>query len=109
MATQDRWFIKRVFNSLDDKIEQRLQLVGELVSSDARKNAPKLTGTLRDSITFVVNERENSVIIGTPVEYAPYIELGTRYITPRFFLTRALNENLNKIRNIFAKEMTNVG
>lgn len=38
-------------------------------------------GTLRDSITHVVNKQ--SVIIGTNVEYGPYVELGTGpYFTP---------------------------
>ncbi len=35
------------------------------------------TGRLRNSITFKVNENKEEVYVGTPVEYAPYVELGT--------------------------------
>ena len=35
------------------------------------------TGNLRNSITHVVDEDEPAVYIGTNVEYAPYVELGT--------------------------------
>lgn len=35
------------------------------------------TGNLRDSITHAVADSENAVYIGTDVEYAPYVELGT--------------------------------
>lgn len=34
-------------------------------------------GTLRNSITHIVNEDDKTVIIGTNVEYAPYVEFGT--------------------------------
>ncbi len=35
------------------------------------------TGRLRNSITFDIDEDDDSVYIGTNVEYGPYIELGT--------------------------------
>lgn len=39
--------------------------------------APVNTGNLRNSITHTVDEEEPAVYIGTNVEYAPYVELGT--------------------------------
>lgn len=40
-------------------------------------------GTLRRSITYEVSKEEGVVRIGTNVEYAPYVELGTGpYFTP---------------------------
>lgn len=49
-----------------------------LVAEDyAKKLAPVDTGNLRNSITHSVDDSELSVYIGTDVEYAPYIELGT--------------------------------
>lgn len=101
----DKWFIKAQFNAIEDKMKERLQLVGELVASSARKNAPVKTGTLKNSIDFEVNEEEKKVIIGTNVEYAPFVELGTKYIQPRFFLTQAYNENIPKIKKIFSKRI----
>lgn len=56
-------------------IEQALKDACFLVEGEARKNAPKQDGTLRNSITSKVEG-----LIGTvysPLEYAPYVEYGT--------------------------------
>jgi len=101
----NKWFINGQFEAVEGAMKERLQLVGELVAGKARRNAPKVTGTLRNSITFEVFEDEKLVIIGTNVEYAPFVELGTKKIAPRFFLTSAYNQSLDKIRKIFAKRI----
>lgn len=108
MAVQDKWFIKGKFKAIETEMEERLQLIGELVSSKARKNAPKVTGTLRNSLTFEVDKKENLVRIGTNVKYAPFVELGTKKIAPRFFLTQAYNESISKIKRIFSKKINRV-
>jgi len=106
-VAKDKWYIKGVFKAVDEAMKDRLQLIGELVSSDARKNAPTVTKTLRNSITFQVEEKDNLVIIGTNVEYAPFVELGSIHNKyPSFFLTRAYNENLSRIKRIFSKKIT---
>lgn len=46
-----------------------------LVENDAKKNCPVDTGQLRQSITHEVEG--NTGVIGTNVEYAPYVEYGT--------------------------------
>ncbi len=43
----------------------------------AKKLAPVDTGNLRNSITHTVDEGEMAVYIGTDIEYAGYVELGT--------------------------------
>ena len=43
----------------------------------AKRLCPVDTGLLRNSITHAVDTEEKSVIIGTNVEYAAYVELGT--------------------------------
>ena len=103
---KDKWYIKGVFKAVDGAMKDRLQLVGEIVSSAARKNAPVVTKTLRNSITFEVVEKNNLVIIGTGVEYAPFVELGSIHNKPKWFLTRAYNENLGRIKRIFSKKIT---
>lgn len=45
------------------------------------------TGRLKNSITHVVSG--DAVYIGTNVEYAPYVELGTSRMKPRPFLKNA--------------------
>ena len=52
-----------------------LQKAGLLVEATAKLNCPVETGTLRRSITHEVND--DTVYIGTNLEYAPYVEYGT--------------------------------
>ena len=54
-----------------------LEKCGLVAEGYAKKLQIPDTGNLRNSITHVVNEDEPSVYIGTNVEYAPYVELGT--------------------------------
>ena len=110
---KDKWYIKGVFKAVETQMKDRLQLIGELVASDARKNCPvgkyadgRQGGTLRNSITFDVDENKKLVIIGTNVEYAPFVELGSIHNKPKWFLTRAYNENLGRIKRIFSKKIT---
>lgn len=51
-----------------------------LVQRDAKINAPVDTGRLRASITPEVRTEGNDIlgVVGSNVEYAPYMELGTR-------------------------------
>lgn len=62
-----------------DNLQKALEEVGRLVSESAKHNLEMNedidTGELRDSINYRIEG--NSVIIGTEVPYAPYIELGT--------------------------------
>lgn len=65
-----------VLDALDEAVERALMAVGNNAANYARNNAPTETGRLKNSITHVM-EGDNTVIIGTNVEYAPYVELGT--------------------------------
>lgn len=52
--------------------------IGALISGEAKRLCPVDTGRLRRSIGYSVDE--NSVSIGTNVEYAPDVEFGTTRI-----------------------------
>lgn len=61
------------------------------------------TGTLRNSITHEVHPNEESVYVGTNIEYAPYVEYGTSKSPAYPFLRPALTNqtNVNRYQNIF--------
>lgn len=63
-----------------------------MIEAAAKAVCPVDTGRLRSSITHEVSVRGDEVIgrIGTNVNYAPYIELGTRFMAARSFLRSAL-------------------
>lgn len=95
------------------RLVDKLTLAGEVVASAAIQNCPVDTGNLRGSITSEVDETAMVARIGTPVEYAPYIEFGTgeyaengmgrkdwKGMKSQPFLRPALIENREKIRGI---------
>lgn len=54
-----------------------LEKCGLTAENYAKRLCPVDTGNLRNSITHVVKDDEMAVYIGSNVEYAPYVELGT--------------------------------
>lgn len=101
-----------------------------VVEKDAKKKCPVDDGTLRGSITSEVED--NQGIVGTNVEYAPYVEFGTGLFAakgngrqtpwtyrdakgewhttagqhPQPFLQPALDNNKREIRKIINNEIS---
>jgi HK97 gp10 family phage protein len=59
---------------------------------------PVDTGNLRNSITHASDER--TAIVGTNVEYAPYVELGTRRQKAQPYLVPAVKEHLEEYKKL---------
>lgn len=96
-----------VERALDAQIEQCLDALGAAAQAHAVDEVTRLvydtpespnykrTNNLRESLTFEPQYNEKAVDIGSRVEYAPYVELGTRKMKPRPFLKNAV-ENYTK-------------
>ena len=56
-------------------VEEALEKACTIVENSAKQNCPANTGQLRQSIKHKVNGSVG--VIGTNVEYAPYVEIGT--------------------------------
>lgn len=131
--------IAEVLGALDDATEKILTMIGIKAEKYAKALCPVGTpestgikgyrgGTLRNSITFQVTDDE--VAIGTNVEYAPYVELGTGpyfspppeweqfdaprgsgggygYVRPRKFLQPAIADHLDEYVKIMDTELKN--
>ena len=89
------------------------------------------TGRLKNSITFAVSgqsgsthnysddegnrfsdtiggtgdAKENTVYLGTNVEYAPYVELGTYKMRARPFIRPAMEKNLSEYKDILIESL----
>ena len=59
------------------------------------------TGRLRNSISHTVDGE--AAYIGTNVEYAPYLELGTKKIAAHHYLKRAATEHKDEYKNLTAQ------
>lgn len=58
-------------------LNRALERIGEAAEGYAVDLCPVDTGRLQGSITHTVKKGEKAAYIGTNVEYAPYVELGT--------------------------------
>lgn len=124
-----------IYEKLDEfvneaAIERALGKACALIERSAKEKAPKDTGALRRSITSKVENDEG--IVFTPLEYAPYVEYGTGLFAesgngrktpwsyqddkgewhttsgqhPQPFMRPALEENREKIVEIFKETLT---
>lgn len=98
--------IKNNSDLVKEELSQRIPVILEAVGLQAEGNAVKEitdmkavdTGRLRGSISHAHDD--DSVYIGTNVEYAPYVELGTYRMEPRPFLRRAIDSYRDEYKGI---------
>ncbi len=94
-----------IADAIDRALVAALEEVGLVAEGYAKRACPVDTGRLRNSITHIVDEGTRHVIIGTNVEYAPYVELGTRHQKPQPFLKPAANDHASTYKGIFRKHL----
>jgi len=107
-----------ILGELDDAINRALEAIGMQVENYAKMelekpkehaSAPKGkdiirpnvdTGRLVNSITHQVSPQEQAVYVGTNVEYAPYVELGTQKTRAYPFLKSAVTEHIDELKSL---------
>lgn len=133
---------EEILNSLDDAIKKVLTMIGIKAEKYAKARCPVGTvestgkkgyrgGTLRNSITYEVEMEDDggTVAVGSNVEYAPYVELGTGpyftpppdwetfqstkgsgssfgYVSARPYLRPAIEDHLGEYGNIINSELS---
>lgn len=68
---------KELAEAKNEAVIRALEALGQTAERHAAEKCPVDIGTLRQSISHSVAESEQTVYIGTNVEYAPYVEAGT--------------------------------
>ena len=81
-----------------------LEIIGGKAESYAKKLCPVDTGRLRNSITHQQYD-DHTEVIGTNVEYAPYVELGTTKMGARPYLRPAAEGHTAEYRAIIQQVM----
>lgn len=66
------------------------------------------TGNLRNSITHKYVQSDMKAYIGTNLEYAPYVEYGTRNMHERPFLRNAAQNYSDEYKSILADALANL-
>lgn len=91
--------------ALPAAIAAGLEAIGLTAEGYAKELCPVDTGRLRNSITHAVDEGEQVVYIGTNVEYAPYVELGTTRMGARPFLGPAASQHSDEYKALMDAAM----
>ena len=92
-------------SALQNAIERGLEAIGVTAEGYAKEDCPVDTGNLRNSISHAIKDKE--VYIGTNVEYAPYVELGTFKMDARPFLKPAATNHSSEYKSLMEESMKN--
>lgn len=84
-----------------------LEICGGTAERYAKQYCPVDTGNLRNSIAHEQRD-ENTEAVGTNVQYAPYVELGTRKMTARPYLRPAVEGHRAEYEKIIRTELSGV-
>lgn len=98
---------EQIANAINQAVATALEEIGLAAERFAKRACPVDTGRLRNSITHALNMDEESVYIGTNVEYAPYVENGTSRRKGVYFLRGAAQDHGSYYRGIMEKHLKN--
>ena len=101
--------VQTLLDELKDKKGAALEAVGMAAETYAKlnlENNPRRidTGNLRNSISHVP-DGDDTMCIGTDVEYAVYVELGTSRMKPSNYLKRSVMEHIDEYKNVIVEHM----
>jgi len=94
---------------LPEALKQGLEAVGQLIEDEAKENCPHDDGQLKASITHQVSDGLDEVVIGSNLEYAPYVHQGTGlYAAEGDGPVNALDKALRKALEVFYPNIRDV-
>ena len=96
--------VQAVKDALDAQMKRGLWAIGATAEGYAKDQLYDGhgfdTGRLRNSISHA--ETEDAVYIGTNVEYAPYVELGTSKMSAIPFLRPAITDHIEEYKQLLS-------
>ena len=78
-------------------VKDTVKLNGSEMQKKAQGNAPVDTGTLKRSIGIDISDGGMTATVEPTAEYAPYVELGTRFMEAQPFLKPAFEEQKKQL------------
>lgn len=96
-----------VLSALEKAKKRGLEAIGLVAEGHAKKITPVDTGRLqlRNSISHATDDE--AAYIGTNVEYAPYVELGSPTIKAHHMLQKAATEHTDEYKQLMEDSMKN--
>lgn len=86
-----------------DDVKRVVRHNGAEMQTKAQQNAPVDTGTLKRSIGLEITDGGMTAEVEPAAEYAPYVELGTRFMEAQPYLGPAFNEQKEKFKKDMKK------
>lgn len=96
---------RQISEATDQALARALESIGLAAEGYAKRACPVDTGNLRNSITHQLDVGDKSVYVGTSVEYAPYVEMGTSRTAAQPFLRPAATEHEGTYRGILRRAL----
>ena len=96
-----------VLDAISEQLGVGLETVGLVAEGYAKRLCPVDTGRLRNSISHAVDN--NMVYIGTNVDYAVYVEMGTVKTHAQPYLKPAAADHVNEYQEILENAMRGGG
>ena len=96
-----------VLSAVDQAIVRGLEICGGKAESYAKELCPVDTGRLRNSISHAQMD-EKTEVIGSNVEYAPFVELGTRKMAAKPYLRPAAENHSTEYKAILENELAKI-
>ncbi|WP_050607262.1 HK97-gp10 family putative phage morphogenesis protein [Clostridium niameyense] len=100
---------EEVEKCLTENIFKALTDIGNLVKAESKLRCPVETGILRRSVGYRTNKEDAYVVVGTNVDYSPYVHNGTSRQKAQPFLKDAIMQNINEINSIIKDNLSKVG
>lgn len=105
MQTKFTSYRVKVERATDESIARALEICGGTAERYAKESCPVDTGRLRNSIAHAQQD-DHTEVVGTNVEYAPYVELGTRYQRAQPYLAPAVETHRDEYERIIKSELS---
>lgn len=96
-----------VVDAVQQAKKRALEIIGGKAETYAKRLCPVDTGRLRNSITHEQYD-ENTEVIGTNVEYAPFVELGTHNQRPQPYLRPAAENHTQEYKTVWERELAKI-
>ena len=112
--------LNMVIKATDEQLAKAAEVIGGTAERYAKQRCPTKTSNLKNSITHSTKDNGHTVVIGTNVEYAPYVELGHHqqpgryvpaigkrlkrdWVPPKPFLRPAFEDHLDEYKTILTQ------
>lgn len=95
-------------NSITHALSGEPTAISTYKADKAKGNKPIQTGKYSGFAPKESDPSKTAVYIGTNVEYAPYMELGSRRQKPKPYLRPAVEEHVQTYRNIIEDELKRI-